>query len=109
MRVGARPMWAVQVRAAVVGLLLTMVQDSEQLRWSDPLRGVLDRINHNAAAPSYIGLIMAFPTEEVALLNSGYFVTSSDIPWVDLADNAVHVAIEFIGLLKKGAATVYDH
>ncbi|PON62412.1 hypothetical protein TorRG33x02_279100 [Trema orientale] len=78
-------MWAVQVGAFVVGLLLTMVQDSGQLRWSDPLRGVLDRINQNAAAPSYIGLVMAFPTEEVALLNSGYFVSSSDIPWVDLA------------------------
>lgn len=88
MRVVARPTWAVEVGALVVGMLI-MVQDSMQLRWSDPLRGVVDRVNQNAAA-SYIGLLMTYPTEEVALHNSGYFVPSSEIPWVDLAGTGTY-------------------
>lgn len=55
-----------------------------QLRLSHPLRHVVDSINENSAS-SYIGLVMAYSTEELALQNSGYFLPSSQIPWVDLA------------------------
>ena len=47
-----------EMGALVVGLLI-VVEDSMQLRCNDdgdPLRGVMDRINQNAAT-SYIGLI----------------------------------------------------
>ena len=41
------------------------------------------KINENAGP--YIGLVMTFPTEELALIDSTFFVPSSEIPWVDLA------------------------
>ena len=78
-------MWAVDLQVMlVVGLLVMLqVQQSLQLRSSHPMHGVVDKINENAGP--YIGLVMTFPTEELALIDSAFFVPSSEIPWVDLA------------------------
>ncbi|KAH7538437.1 hypothetical protein FEM48_Zijuj03G0199300 [Ziziphus jujuba var. spinosa] len=70
---------------------MVQVQQSMQLRLSHPLHHLMDRINENSAS-SYIGLVMASFTEELAPQNSGYFVPSSQIPWVDLA-GIVHYGI----------------
>ena len=70
----------------VVGLLVMLqVQQSLQLRSSHPMHGVVDKINENAGP--YIGLVMTFPTEELALIDSAFFVPSSEIPWVDLVSS----------------------
>jgi len=80
-----RRMWgAVDLEVMLLGLLvMVQVQLSVQLRCSHPMHGVVDRINENAGP--YIGLVMTFPTEEIVLQTSGFFVPSSEIPWVDLA------------------------
>lgn len=59
------------------------VRLSVQLKSSHPLHGVVDRINGEGGP--YIGLVMAYPTEEAVLVDSGLFVPSSDLPWVDLS------------------------
>jgi hypothetical protein len=85
-------MWAFDLEVMVlvlVGLLVMLqVQQSMQLRFSHPMHGVVDRINENAGP--YIGLVMAYPTEELALQSSAFFVPSSEIPWVDLAGILSH-------------------
>lgn len=68
-----------------LGMVSLMVQQSMQLKMSHTVQQVVDKINENAASGSYIGLVMAYPTEELALQNSAYFVPSSQIPWLDLA------------------------
>ena len=81
-----RRMWGavdLEVMLLLGLLLMVQVQQSVQLRCSHPMHGVVDRINENAGP--YIGLVMTFPTEELVLQTSGFFVPSSYIPWVDLA------------------------
>jgi hypothetical protein len=82
-----RRMWGgvdLEVMLLLLGLLvMAQVQESVQLRCSHPMHGVVERINENAGP--YIGLVMTFPTEELVLQTSGFFVPSSYIPWVDLA------------------------
>lgn len=88
-------MWAFDLEVMVlvlvlVGLLVMLqVQQSMQLRCSHPMHGVVDRINENAGP--YIGLVMAYPTEELALQSSAFFVPSSEIPWVDLAGRRFNI------------------
>ncbi|KAK7849730.1 bark storage protein b [Quercus suber] len=84
-------MWAVDLQVMlVVGLLVMLqVQQSLQLRSSHPMHGVVDKINENAGP--YIGLVMTFPTEELALIDSAFFVPSSEIPWVDLAGRRFNI------------------
>lgn len=78
--------------AMVMGLLvLAQVEQSVQLRSTHPMHGVLDRVNENAGP--YIGLVMAYPTEELALQTSGFFVPSSEIPWVDLAGKSQRLTL----------------
>ncbi|KAK9994041.1 hypothetical protein SO802_023744 [Lithocarpus litseifolius] len=84
-------MWAVdlQVMLVVGFLVMLQVQHSLQLRSSHPMHGVVDKINENAGP--YIGLVMTFPTEELALIDSTFFVPSSEIPWVDLAGRRFNI------------------
>ncbi|XP_060675477.1 bark storage protein A-like isoform X2 [Ziziphus jujuba] len=85
---------------------MVQVQQSMQLRLSHPLRHLMDRINENSAS-SYIGLVMASFTEELALQNSGYFVPSSQIPWVDLAGMTVQILVDVFdvkGIVHYGIA-----
>ncbi|XP_062147282.1 bark storage protein A-like [Alnus glutinosa] len=86
-----RRMWgAVDLEVMLLGLLvMVQVQLSVQLRCSHPMHGVVDRINENAGP--YIGLVMTFPTEEIVLQTSGFFVPSSEIPWVDLAGRRFNI------------------
>ncbi|KAJ7949881.1 bark storage protein A-like [Quillaja saponaria] len=74
----------------VVVALMAQVQLSVQLRFNHPLHGVVDRINQKAKG-SYIGLVMAYSTEEAALQATGHFVPSLDIPWVDLAGRRFNI------------------
>lgn len=81
---------AVGLEMVLLGLLVLMqVQPSVQLRSSHPLHGVVDRINKNGGP--YIGLVMAYPTEEIALEASGFFAPSSDTPSVDLAGRRFNI------------------
>ncbi|XP_030934660.1 bark storage protein A-like [Quercus lobata] len=84
-------MWAVDLQVMlVVGLLVMLqLQQSLQLRSSHPMHGVVDKINEKAGP--YIGLVMTFPTEELALIDSAFFVPSSEIPWVDLAGRRFNI------------------
>ncbi|KAK9272451.1 hypothetical protein L1049_002824 [Liquidambar formosana] len=87
-----RRCWAVDLKVKVMMMvlgLLVMVQESMQLRSSHPLHGVVDRVNQNAGP--YIGLVMAYPTEEYVLQISGLFMPSSHIPWVDLAGRRFNI------------------
>lgn len=85
--VGPRRMWAVHWEVMLVGLMvLVQVERCMQLRATHPMHGVVDRINENGGP--YIGLVMAYPTEELALQSSAFFVPSSQIPWVDLAGSS---------------------
>lgn len=75
------------IMEVMLGVILVGFVDhvklSVQLKSSHPLHGVVDRINGEGGP--YIGLVMAYPTEEAVLVDSGLFVPSSDIPWVDLS------------------------
>lgn len=72
----------------IVGVLVN-VKLSVQLKSSHPLHGVVERINGEGGP--YIGLLMAYPTEETVLLDCGLFVPSSNIPWVDLAGRRFNI------------------
>ncbi|KAG7980710.1 hypothetical protein I3843_05G197000 [Carya illinoinensis] len=88
--VGPRRMWAVHWEVMLVGLMvLVQVERCMQLRATHPMHGVVDRINENGGP--YIGLVMAYPTEELALQSSAFFVPSSQIPWVDLAGRRFNI------------------
>lgn len=77
----------------ILVMMMMMVQRSMQLRSSHPLHGVVDRINENGGP--YIGLVMTYPTEEIALQTSGFFLPSSDIPFVDLAGSISTLSLYF--------------
>ncbi|KAK7841490.1 hypothetical protein CFP56_015375, partial [Quercus suber] len=81
----------------LAGTLSLIVQQSLQLRSSHPMHGVLDEINENAGP--YIGLVITFPTEELALIDSTFFVPSSEILWVDLAGTLSLIVFVFFLLL----------
>ncbi|XP_044482507.1 bark storage protein A-like isoform X2 [Mangifera indica] len=78
----------VELELVAVGLLL-MVQCCVQLRNTHPLHEIVDKVNENGGP--YIGLVMAYPTEEMALQTSGVFVPNSQIPWVDLAGRRFNI------------------
>ncbi|KAB1223623.1 Bark storage protein A [Morella rubra] len=69
--------------AMAMGLLvLAQVEQSVQLRSTHPMHGVVDRVNENAGP--YIGLVMAYPTEELALQTSGRRFNIGTINGVDV-------------------------
>lgn len=47
------------------------------------MHGIVDEVNEIGGP--YIGLVMAYPPEELALISSGLFVHNSLIPSVDFA------------------------
>ena len=67
----------------LVTVVLGMVRPSVELRSSHPLHEVVDKVNENGGP--YIGLVMAYPTEEIVLVESGCFISDPYIPWLDLA------------------------
>ncbi|XP_021751764.1 bark storage protein A-like [Chenopodium quinoa] len=68
--------------------LMLLVKQSVQLRSTHPLHEVVDRINHHS---SYIGLVLAFPAEEIPLLNSGLFVLNSRNPYIHIAGRKFNI------------------
>lgn len=74
---------------AVMVVLLGLVQESKQLSRSHPMREIVDKVNEDGGP--YIGLVMAYPTEQLALQNSGFFLPDSDIPWIDLAGRRFNI------------------
>ncbi|XVF06886.1 hypothetical protein REPUB_Repub06bG0089800 [Reevesia pubescens] len=85
-----RPIWDVDLEMLVLVLvLLGLVQDSRQLSRSHPMRGVIDKVNEDGGP--YIGLVMAYPTEELALQFSGFFLPNSGIPWIELAGRRFNI------------------
>ncbi|THG21769.1 hypothetical protein TEA_019993 [Camellia sinensis var. sinensis] len=59
------------------------VKKTIQLKSNHPLHDVVERINEKGGP--YIGVVMAYPTEELALLSSGFFLPSSDLPSLHLS------------------------
>lgn len=53
------------------------------------MRGIVDRVNEIGGP--YIGLVMAYPPEELALITSDLFVHNSLIPSIDLAGRRFNV------------------
>ncbi|KAI8565257.1 hypothetical protein RHMOL_Rhmol03G0244900 [Rhododendron molle] len=79
----------VMLGVILVGFVDHHVRLSVQMKSSHPLHGVVDRINGEGGP--YIGLVMAYPTEEAVLVDSGLFVPSSDLPWVDLSGRRFNI------------------
>ncbi|KAF7146920.1 hypothetical protein RHSIM_Rhsim03G0222100 [Rhododendron simsii] len=81
------------VMEVMLGVILVGFVDhvrlSVQLKSSHPLHGVVDSINGEGGP--YIGLVMAYPTEEAVLVDSGLFVPSSDLPWVGLSGRRFNI------------------
>ncbi|XP_052198834.1 bark storage protein A-like isoform X2 [Diospyros lotus] len=65
------------------------VEQSVQLKSNHPLHSAVDRINQNGGP--YIGMLMAYSTEESALLDSGLFFPSSDLPSVDFSGRRFNI------------------
>ncbi|KAL6320138.1 hypothetical protein AAG906_004647 [Vitis piasezkii] len=76
--IGGWGLWAVDL----VGLLVVavMVEETVELKLSHHLHGVVERVNERNGP--FVGLLMTYPTEEIALQVSGFFVPSSDFPLV---------------------------
>ncbi|XP_022719878.1 LOW QUALITY PROTEIN: bark storage protein A-like [Durio zibethinus] len=88
------PIWDVDLEVLVVVMLigvvfLNLVEESKQLSTSHPMRGVVDKVNEDGGP--YIGLVMAYPTEELALQLSGFFLPNPDIPWIQLAGRRFNI------------------
>ncbi|KAI3910704.1 hypothetical protein MKW92_002400 [Papaver armeniacum] len=52
------------------------------MRWENPKRELLDRINREGP---YVGIVMAYALEEMALQSSGFFIPNCQNPSVDLS------------------------
>lgn len=60
-----------------------------ELKLSHHLHGVVERVNERNGP--FVGLLMTYPTEEIALQVSGFFVPSSDFPLVQLAGRRFNI------------------
>ncbi|GLT95074.1 hypothetical protein SLE2022_127790 [Rubroshorea leprosula] len=75
--------------AAFWVLIVVQVDLTVQLRRRHPMHEIVDGVNDNAGP--YIGLVMAYPTEEMALLTSGLFLPNPDVSSVDLAGRTFNI------------------
>ncbi|KAH9728074.1 PNP UDP 1 domain-containing protein [Citrus sinensis] len=92
MGLNQRRRWVLDVKSVVMlglGLLFAMAQHTVQLRSNHPMHGIVDRVNEIGGP--YIGLVMAYPPEELALITSRLFVHNSRIPFIDLAGRRFNV------------------
>lgn len=97
MGLNQRRRWVLDVKSVVMlglGLLLAMAQHTVQLRSNHPMHGIVDRVNEIGGP--YIGLVMAYPPEELALITSRLFVHNSRIPFIDLAGSITHFTLQNI-------------
>ena len=74
-----------------VDLVAVMVEETVELNLSHHLHGVVERVNERNGP--FVGLLMTYPTEEIALQVSGFFGPSSDFPLVQLADMLLHFSL----------------
>lgn len=89
--------------AVMVLVLLAMAQQSMQLSLRSPLPEVVKKINGNTV--SYLGIVVSSSASEDALLNSGFFVPSTHVPYIDLVGRRfnigkikdVHVVVVNVG------------
>ncbi|ESR56471.1 hypothetical protein CICLE_v10023782mg, partial [Citrus x clementina] len=108
MGLNQRRRWVLDVKLVVMlglGLLLAMAQHTVQLRSNHPMHGIVDRVNEIGGP--YIGLVMAYPPEESALITSRLFVHNSRIPFIDLAGITVQIlldAFDIRGVVHYGTA-----
>ncbi|KAI8032381.1 Bark storage protein A [Camellia lanceoleosa] len=65
------------------------VKKTIQLKSNHPLHDVVERINEKGGP--YIGVVMAYPTEELALLSSGFFLPSSGLPSLQLSGRTFNI------------------
>ncbi|KAL6320184.1 hypothetical protein AAG906_004693 [Vitis piasezkii] len=72
-----------------VDLVAVMVEETVELKLSHHLHGVVERVNERNGP--FVGLLMTYPTEEIALQVSGFFVPSSDFPLVQLAGRRFNI------------------
>ncbi|KAK2972865.1 hypothetical protein RJ640_028393 [Escallonia rubra] len=79
----------VKMLMMVLALAMVMVYNAVGLRSSHPFHGLVDRVNENGGP--YVGLVMAYPTEEIALESSGVFVPSSQVPYLDLSGRRFNI------------------
>ncbi|KAJ9678463.1 hypothetical protein PVL29_020605 [Vitis rotundifolia] len=96
-------LWAVDL----VGLLVVavMLEETVELKLSHHLHGLVERVNERNGP--FFGLLMTYPTEEIALQVSGFFVPSSDFPPVQLAGITVQFLIDtfdVVGIYHYGIA-----
>lgn len=71
-------------------LLLLLLFSSEGT--SHPLESIIERMNmKGGGSRSYIGLVMAYPTEEAALISSAAFIPNSILPWLDLSGRRFNI------------------
>lgn len=70
-------------------VIMLSVQQSTQLRSNHPTHEVVDRTNRHSGP--YIGLVLAFPAEEVPLQTSGLFVPNSRNPSIQLSGRKFHI------------------
>lgn len=85
---GIRRLW-ICAEIALLGLLSSL-DHSFQLHFNHPLREVVDKVNGHGP---FVGLVMAYSAEEDALRDSGFFVSSSQLPSIDLSGRRFHVGI----------------
>ncbi|XP_077234937.1 bark storage protein A-like [Tasmannia lanceolata] len=79
-----------------VALLIALLS-SWQVSLSHPLRGMVEKVNREGP---YLGLVMAYETEEKALQSSGLFTPSTDVPFLDLSGRRFHVgAIQDVSVI----------
>ncbi|KAI3926519.1 hypothetical protein MKW92_042341 [Papaver armeniacum] len=67
---------------------LASSQHQNLVRWNHPKRELLDRINRKGP---YIGVVMAYSTEEMALQASGVFIPNCHNPSVDLSGRKFNI------------------
>ncbi|CAL5367940.1 unnamed protein product [Camellia sinensis] len=75
------------------------VKKTIQLKSNHPLHEVVERINEKGGP--YIGVVMAYPTEELALLSSGFFLPSSDLPSLHLSERTELRRIESVEMKAR--------
>ncbi|KAI3861962.1 hypothetical protein MKW98_018245 [Papaver atlanticum] len=80
-----RRLWCSGMANIMVVVILLVVQNSSTcclassqhqnlMRWNHPKRELLDRINRKGP---YVGIVMAYSTEEIAMKSSGFFIQLS--------------------------------
>ncbi|KAI3926514.1 hypothetical protein MKW92_042336 [Papaver armeniacum] len=67
---------------------LASSQHQNLVRWNHPNRELLDRINRRGP---YVGIVMAYSTEEIAMKSSGFFVPNCHYPSVDLSGRKFNI------------------